>query len=319
MSWRKSASVSKQTLLKLLYNKPPHMTIQERVQELFNRFNVNLQVERVDMAEAVLENGTVIYTDADSFEEGAEAYIINDEGERIVLPEGDYDLADGTKVSVGEGGKINAVVKPEGKAGDKGDRKGGDGKGVNPKGVTKPENEGGNGGGGGGAPDQQPAPPKGKQPPAKKKKSSQKPNNMDTQKDEFVDSPLTREMVEEMIQKAIAAMMGDEEKEEDMAYGDKDKEEMSAVNPEAASEAQAEAEAAPAKEPKASKKDDAKEELSAVKAELDALRTELAETKKAAASRGVQRQAPTKRPEPLNLKNMTTEERVRALANQFSK
>lgn len=295
------------------------MTIQERVQELFNRFNVNLQVERVDMAEAVLENGTVIYTDADSFAEGAEAYIINDEGERIVLPEGDYDLADGTKVSVGEGGKISAVVKPEGKAGDKGDRKGA-GKGISPKGITKPDANGDGGGSGGSA-------PASSKTPDKKKKSSHKPNNMDTQKEEFVDSPVTREMVEEMIQKAIAAMMGDEDKEEDMAYGDdedkkmddhKDKEKMSDVNPEAASEAPEEVEA-PAKEPKASKKDDAKEELSAVKAELEALRTELAETKKAAASRGVQRQAPTKRPEPLNLKNMTTEERVRALANQFSK
>ena len=37
----------------------------------------------MDLAEAALENGAVIYTDADDFAEGEEAYIINDEGERI--------------------------------------------------------------------------------------------------------------------------------------------------------------------------------------------------------------------------------------------
>ena len=54
------------------------MTIQERVQEVFNRFNVNLTVseeKRTEMAEATLENGTVIYTDAEQFAEGVEAYI----------------------------------------------------------------------------------------------------------------------------------------------------------------------------------------------------------------------------------------------------
>jgi hypothetical protein len=71
------------------------MGIKERVQEVFNRYNVALQVDsiRVDMAEAVLENGTVIYTDGDDFVEGEDAYIINDEGERIPLPPGDYALA----------------------------------------------------------------------------------------------------------------------------------------------------------------------------------------------------------------------------------
>ena len=93
------------------------MTIKERVQEVFNRFNVNLEVEdkvRVDLAEAALENGTVIYTDADDFAEGEEAYIINDEGERIPLPPGEYTLAEGGKISIGDVGKINRVEKPVG-------------------------------------------------------------------------------------------------------------------------------------------------------------------------------------------------------------
>ena len=95
------------------------MNIAERVQEVFNRFNVNLTVTdnvelesketKTDLAEATLDNGTVIYTDADSFAEGVEAYIINDEGENIALPPGEYTLADGGMITVGEGGVVTSV------------------------------------------------------------------------------------------------------------------------------------------------------------------------------------------------------------------
>lgn len=91
------------------------MNIAQRVQEVFNRFNVNLTVSeevRTDLAEAVLDNGTVIYTDGDDFAEGAEAYIINDEGERIPLPPGDYTLQDGGVIVIADGGKVASVTKP---------------------------------------------------------------------------------------------------------------------------------------------------------------------------------------------------------------
>jgi len=100
------------TPLNTYTRKPILMTITERVQEVFNKFNVNLTVTeapRTEMAEAALENGTVIYTDAESFAEGVEAYIINDEGENIPLPPGDYILADGRVVVVGEGGVVSSV------------------------------------------------------------------------------------------------------------------------------------------------------------------------------------------------------------------
>ena len=86
------------------------MSISKRVQDVFNRFNVNLTVNRTDLTEAALENGTVIYTDADAFAEGVEVYIINDEGERIPLPPGDYTLADGSVLSIGEGGVVLALT-----------------------------------------------------------------------------------------------------------------------------------------------------------------------------------------------------------------
>ena len=88
------------------------MDISKRVQDVFNRFNVNLKVNRTDLAEAALDNGTVIYTDAEAFAEGVEVYIINDEGENIPLPPGDYTLEDGTVLSVGEGGVVTAVTPP---------------------------------------------------------------------------------------------------------------------------------------------------------------------------------------------------------------
>lgn len=88
------------------------MSISKRVQDVFNRFNVNLTVNRTDLTEAALDNGTVIYTDAEAFAEGVEVYIINDEGERIPLPPGDYTLEDGTVIAVGEGGVVTAMSSP---------------------------------------------------------------------------------------------------------------------------------------------------------------------------------------------------------------
>jgi len=243
------------------------MNIQERVQELFNRFNVNLTVteDKQEMAEAVLDNGTVIYTDAEGFNEGAEAYIINDEGERIPLPAGSYELQGGGVLNIGENGMVEGVDEAEA--------------------VEEVVEE----------------------------TEPQPQTAMETQEQEFDDTPVTREVVAQMIREALAEMMEPGEEKED-------KEEMSLVDPEAPSTAPE-----PVEEPKkASKKAQekeapAKEELSAVKEELEAVRMALESLKKEAASKGVQRMAPTKKVEPIDLKSLTTQERVRALANQFSK
>lgn len=228
------------------------MTIQERVQEVFNRFNVNLTVSeesRTEMAEAALENGTVIYTDADSFVEGVEAYIINDEGEKIPLPPGEYTLASGGMITVGEGGVVSSVSGPE-------------------------------------APAEEPA--------------------QEVQAEETEDEPsseeespayVTRDEVESMIAAALESL------------GKKDKEEMSAVNPEAPKAEKAVAEVV--EEVVEEKEDAMAVELAAVKAELEAI-------KKLPAEGGLKHKAPTVKREPLNLKNLTTEERVRALANHFN-
>jgi osmotically-inducible protein OsmY len=230
------------------------MTITERVQEVFNKFNVNLTVTeapRTEMAEAALENGTVIYTDAEAFAEGVEAYIINDEGEKIPLPPGDYTLADGRVVVVGEGGVVSSVAEA-------------------------PEEE---------APAEE---------PAQEVEASEEVTEEVEVEAEEEEKPayVTKEEVEEMIKAALESI--------------EDKEEMSAVNPEA---------------PKAEKVvEEVVEEVAETEAalELAALKAELEDMKKQAAEAGLKHKAPSVRHEPLDLSKLTLTERVAALHNKFS-
>ena len=55
------------------------------------------------MASAMLENGQEIQTSAEAFAEGVDVFVVNDEGEQIPLPDGDYTLEDGTTFTVAEG------------------------------------------------------------------------------------------------------------------------------------------------------------------------------------------------------------------------
>jgi len=96
-------------------------------------------------------------------------------------------------------------------------------------------------------------------------------------------SYVTKAEVEKMIAAAFEALNKD------------DKEEMSADTPE------------PKKE-----EDAVAVELAAVKAELEAMQ-------KKAAEAGLKHQAPTTKREPLDLKNLSTQERVSALLQNFSK
>ena len=217
------------------------------MQEVFNRFNVNLTVseeKRTEMAEATLENGTVIYTDAEQFAEGVEAYIINDEGENIPLPPGDYTLQDGSVIVVGDGGVVTSVgeateeVVEEVEASEE---------------VSESTEE---------------------------VEASEETEEVQA---EETPSYVTKAEVEKMIAAAFEALNKD------------DKEEMSADTPE------------PKKE-----EDAVAVELAAVKAELEAMQ-------KKAAEAGLKHQAPTTKREPLDLKNLSTQERVSALLQNFSK
>lgn len=296
------------------------MTIKERVQEVFNQFNVNLEVEnkvRVDLAEAALENGTVIYTDADDFAEGEDAYIINDEGERIPLPPGEYTLADGGKLSIGDVGKINKVDKPAGgdaKNEGKPDAKGVDGK---PNiDTTKPAKRKAE------PVDDTPPPTPPKKPaPAKKKKLAEEQEDMNVQLNEeqvlallverFPD--LGEELAAEIaaaVAEVYAVPVEEEVEEPVVEEAQEEKEEMNET-PEAVEEFEVEVELS---------------EDKPVKTELESLKDAVAETnarleqlQKFAANGGLKHKAPTKKVEKIDLTKMTIEERVRALANQLSK
>ena len=80
------------------------MTLKERVQDIFDKFQVGLEVEEPQsLASAQLESGQEIQTDGDAFSAGASVFVTNDEGERIPLPDGDYTLNDGVKFKVKDG------------------------------------------------------------------------------------------------------------------------------------------------------------------------------------------------------------------------
>ena len=308
------------------------MTIKERVQEVFNRFNVNLEVEdkvRVDLAEAALENGTVIYTDADDFAEGEEAYIINDEGERIPLPPGEYTLADGGKISIGDVGKINRVEKPVG--GDAKNEGKPDAKGVEGKpniDTTKPTKKPAEKDAGGGGKEPDPSPGKGGKGGGKKKlaEDEQEDMNVELNEEQVLAMLVERfpDLGEELAAQIAAAVaevyavptpeVEAEEEEEDMRY--KDKEEMTET-PEAVEEVAEEVEVEVEVELSEDKPE--KTELESLKEALAETNARLEQLQKFAADGGLKHKAPTKKVEKIDLTKMTIEERVRALANQFSK
>ena len=80
------------------------MNLQERVAALFSKYSALLSEEKeVTLAEATLEGGQVIQTDAEEWAVGVAVFVVNDEGETIPLPDGEYTLEDGTRVVVSEG------------------------------------------------------------------------------------------------------------------------------------------------------------------------------------------------------------------------
>lgn len=87
------------------------MTIKERVAEMVHKFAVQLSEEQaqaeeqaqVKFAAAMLDNGQEIQTTAEAFAEGVDVFVVNDQGEQIPLPDGDYTLEDGTMFTVVEG------------------------------------------------------------------------------------------------------------------------------------------------------------------------------------------------------------------------
>ncbi len=82
------------------------MTLKERISELFDKYSVELSVEEnaeVKFAVATLDSGQEIQTDAEAFAVGVSVFVVNDEGEQIPLPDGEYTLEGGAVLVVAEG------------------------------------------------------------------------------------------------------------------------------------------------------------------------------------------------------------------------
>jgi len=83
-----------------------------KAREILNKAKelLSIQEEEVKLAQANLENGTII--EADEFAEGKEVFIVT-EDERVALPVGDYTLEDGQVLIVEEEGIIASIGAAE--------------------------------------------------------------------------------------------------------------------------------------------------------------------------------------------------------------
>ncbi len=84
------------------------MNLKDRVEKLFEKYaaiatQLSEEKQEVKMAEATLDSGQVISTDAENWAVGVPVFVINEEGEQIPLPDGEYKLEDGTVFTVAEG------------------------------------------------------------------------------------------------------------------------------------------------------------------------------------------------------------------------
>ena len=103
------------------------MNLKNRINDLFQKYSVKLEVAEGEIpaevvvdepavATATLSNGTMVYVDAPTFEVGLGVYVLNEEGEKIPLPDGEYELEGGGALSILEGviaSYTEAVVEEE--------------------------------------------------------------------------------------------------------------------------------------------------------------------------------------------------------------
>lgn len=96
-----------------------------KAQEKLSAHNIKLSVEESTevtkeetaealkfMQEVALEDGTIIFTPAESWDLGVEIYTKDADGNPVALADGDYNAADGSIISVVEG-KVSAIVPAE--------------------------------------------------------------------------------------------------------------------------------------------------------------------------------------------------------------
>ena len=92
------------------------MNLREKVNALFAKHNVSLSAEEVvevkQMVEAILEDGTSIYSDSDTWAAGVRVFAKDAEGNEVVIADGEYKTAEGIVVVV-EGGLVTELKPME--------------------------------------------------------------------------------------------------------------------------------------------------------------------------------------------------------------
>jgi len=90
------------------------MNLREKVNALFAKHNVSLSAEEVvevkQMVEAILEDGTSIYSDSDTWAAGVRVFGKDAEGNEVVLADGEYKTAESIIVVVADG--VVTELKP---------------------------------------------------------------------------------------------------------------------------------------------------------------------------------------------------------------
>ena len=83
------------------------MNLREKVNALFAKHNVSLSAEEVvkvkQMVEAVLEDGTSIYSDSDTWAPGVRVFTKDVDGNEVAVMDGEYTTAEGVIVVVADG------------------------------------------------------------------------------------------------------------------------------------------------------------------------------------------------------------------------
>lgn len=90
-----------------------YMNLREKVNALFAKHNVSLSAEEVvevkQMVEAVLQDGTSIYSDSDAWAVGVRAFAKDMDGNEVALMDGEYTTAEGLVVTV-TGGLVEEIA-----------------------------------------------------------------------------------------------------------------------------------------------------------------------------------------------------------------
>ncbi len=96
------------------------MNVRDSIKAIFAKHNIDPSAHGIQLSEQValevqgqLMDGTAIFTSAESFGVGADCYTKDESGAMVPCVAGEYQLADGTIIVVGEDSKIAEIGMPE--------------------------------------------------------------------------------------------------------------------------------------------------------------------------------------------------------------